>query len=129
MEPASAARAGIRSRRAPSPPCARRRAGVRGRRRHGAHDDGRRAALRRRQVLAPRGGVAAVAGARKPFAQTCRRRLGGDDRRFHNLQHIDDCLHRFDEVAPLLDDRDAVEMALWCHDAVYVPARSRERAG
>ena len=50
------------------------------------------------------------------------RRLDGDDRRFHNLQHIDDCLHRFDEVAPLLDDRDAVEMALWFHDAVYVPA-------
>ena len=50
------------------------------------------------------------------------RRLDGDDRRFHNMQHIDDCLQRFDDVAPLLDDRDAVEMALWFHDAVYVPA-------
>ena len=49
-------------------------------------------------------------------------RLEGDDRRFHNLKHIADCLHRLDEVAPLLDDRDAVEMALWFHDAVYVPA-------
>jgi predicted metal-dependent HD superfamily phosphohydrolase len=48
-------------------------------------------------------------------------RLDGADRRFHNLQHIADCLARFDDVASLLDDRDAVEMALWFHDAVYVP--------
>ena len=51
-----------------------------------------------------------------------RRRLGGPDRRFHNLQHIHDCLHRFDEVASLLVDRDAVEVGLWFHDAVYVPS-------
>jgi predicted metal-dependent HD superfamily phosphohydrolase len=51
-----------------------------------------------------------------------RRRLGGPDRRFHNLQHIRECLHRFDEVASLLADRDAVEIALWFHDAVYVPS-------
>jgi predicted metal-dependent HD superfamily phosphohydrolase len=51
-----------------------------------------------------------------------RRRLGGPDRRFHNLHHIRDCLDRFDEVAPLLSDRDAVEVALWFHDAVYTPS-------
>lgn len=51
-----------------------------------------------------------------------RRRLGGPDRRFHNLHHIRDCLHRFDEVASLLSDRDAVEVALWFHDAVYDPS-------
>jgi len=50
------------------------------------------------------------------------RRLGGPDRRFHNLDHIRDCLHRFDDVASLLDDRDAVEVALWFHDAVYEPS-------
>src|SRR5215212_5638745 len=49
------------------------------------------------------------------------RRLGGPDRRFHNLNHIRDCLRRFDEVASLLDDRDAVEVGLWFHDAVYRP--------
>lgn len=48
-------------------------------------------------------------------------RLGEPGRRFHNLSHIDDCLRRFDEVAPHLDDRDAVEVALWFHDAVYEP--------
>jgi predicted metal-dependent HD superfamily phosphohydrolase len=51
-----------------------------------------------------------------------RRRLGGPDRRFHNLHHIRDCLHRFDEVVPLLTDPDAVEVALWFHDAVYEPS-------
>lgn len=49
-------------------------------------------------------------------------------RRFHNLDHIRDCLRKFDEVAPLLNDRDAVELALWFHDAVYeVGATTNER--
>jgi predicted metal-dependent HD superfamily phosphohydrolase len=51
-----------------------------------------------------------------------RRLLGGADRRFHNLHHIADCLRRFDEVASLLSDPDAVEVALWFHDAVYTPS-------
>jgi predicted metal-dependent HD superfamily phosphohydrolase len=51
-----------------------------------------------------------------------RHRLGGADRRFHNLHHIADCLRRFDEVASLLSDPDAVEVALWFHDAVYTPS-------
>jgi predicted metal-dependent HD superfamily phosphohydrolase len=50
-----------------------------------------------------------------------RLRLGGRDRVFHNLGHIDDCLRRFDDVSPHLDDPDAVEIALWFHDAIYVP--------
>ena len=40
-------------------------------------------------------------------------------RRFHNLGHIQSCLRLCDEVAALLVDRDAVEFALWFHDAVY----------
>lgn len=40
-------------------------------------------------------------------------------RRFHNLDHIGDCVRRVDEVAHLLEDPDAVELALWFHDAVY----------
>jgi predicted metal-dependent HD superfamily phosphohydrolase len=47
------------------------------------------------------------------------RRYGTPFRRFHNLGHIEDCLCRCDEVAALLVDRDAVEFALWFHDAVY----------
>lgn len=49
-------------------------------------------------------------------------------RRFHNLDHIDDCLRRFDEVAPLLKDPSAVELAIWFHDAVYeLGATTNER--
>lgn len=50
-----------------------------------------------------------------------RERLDGPDRHFHNMDHIRECLRQFDEVAPLLDDRDAVELALWFHDAEYEP--------
>lgn len=49
-------------------------------------------------------------------------------RHFHNLVHIRDCVRRVDEVAPLLVDRDAVELALWFHDIVYeVGAATNER--
>ena len=40
-------------------------------------------------------------------------------RRFHNLDHIGICVRCVDEVAPLLDNPDSVELALWFHDAVY----------
>jgi predicted metal-dependent HD superfamily phosphohydrolase len=49
------------------------------------------------------------------------RRLDSPGRVFHNLRHIDDCLCRFDEVATHLDQPDAVEIALWFHDAIYEP--------
>lgn len=44
-------------------------------------------------------------------------------RHYHTLAHIRDCLERLDEVGDRLDDRDAAELALWFHDAVYDPAR------
>ena len=47
------------------------------------------------------------------------RRYTAPYRRYHNLDHIQECLRLADEVAPLLDDRDAVEFGLWFHDAVY----------
>jgi len=57
--------------------------------------------------------------------------LGAPDRHFHNLDHIRDCLHHFDDVVPLLADPDAVELALWFHDAIYDlgdPANERRSA-
>ncbi len=65
---------------------------------------------------------AATAASAADVHADLRRRLGGPDRRFHDLRHIEDCLRRFAEVAPLLEDPDAVELALWFHDAVYVPS-------
>jgi predicted metal-dependent HD superfamily phosphohydrolase len=48
-------------------------------------------------------------------------------RHYHTLEHVDDCLARLDEVAGLLDDPDAVEIAVWFHDVVYTPgARDNE---
>ena len=54
------------------------------------------------------------------YAHLCRL-LGGSDRYYHNLEHIRESLRYFDEVAPLLRDPDAVEVALWFHDAEYTP--------
>src|SRR5678815_1545480 len=48
-----------------------------------------------------------------------RRRYDEPFREYHNLRHILDCLRLCDEIGPLLVDRDAVEIALWFHDAVY----------
>ena len=60
-------------------------------------------------------------GAASVFADL-RARLLEPGRRFHNMGHIDDCLARLDEVERHVEDPDAVELALWFHDAVYVPA-------
>jgi len=78
-------------------------------------DANRFAALWRRSVESPPSPDAAS------VYDDLRARLGDQSRQFHNMGHIDDCLCRFDEVAPQLDDPDAVELALWYHDAVYVP--------
>ena len=80
------------------------------------------AALWRRRVSSPPSPDGATV-----YAALCRL-YEAPERRFHNLDHIRDCLRRFDEVAPLLQDRDAVELALWFHDAVYdVGATTNER--
>ena len=48
-----------------------------------------------------------------------RKRYDAPFRQYHNLHHILECLRLCDEVSSLLVDRDAVELALWFHDAVY----------
>jgi len=49
------------------------------------------------------------------------REFSAPDRHFHTLAHIRDCVQRVDEVAPLLGQRDEVELGLWFHDAIYAP--------
>ena len=45
-------------------------------------------------------------------------------RRYHTLQHLEECFARFDEVADLAPHPGEVELALWFHDAIYDPRRS-----
>src|SRR5678815_1804035 len=101
-------------------------------RREERHDDGGASdAAVARAVIDPEAEVARfaevwqrrVASPPSPDAHTVygelRRRYEEPFRRYHNVQHIQDCLRLCDEIGPLLVDRDAVEIALWFHDAVY----------
>ncbi len=45
-------------------------------------------------------------------------------RHYHTMIHIIDCLIELDSVRHLLDDPEAVEMALWLHDVVYDTKRN-----
>lgn len=57
-------------------------------------------------------------GGAEVYAQLARL-LGASYRRYHTIDHIQDCLRRLDRVAAHLNDPDAVELALWFHDAIY----------
>jgi predicted metal-dependent HD superfamily phosphohydrolase len=45
-------------------------------------------------------------------------------RRYHDTEHLAECLSTLDRAAPAGPERDLAELALWYHDAVYDP---RER--
>lgn len=38
---------------------------------------------------------------------------------YHNLEHIESCLTKFGQVSHLMDNPDAVELAIWFHDVIY----------
>lgn len=42
-------------------------------------------------------------------------------RRYHTLRHVSHCLRQFDAARSLIDDADAVELAIWFHDVVHNP--------
>jgi predicted metal-dependent HD superfamily phosphohydrolase len=49
-------------------------------------------------------------------------------RHYHTMRHVRRCLRHFDRARSSIPDPDAVELALWCHDVIYVPgARDNER--
>lgn len=43
------------------------------------------------------------------------------NRYYHNLVHVNTCLQLFTDIKQKLVDPDAVELAIWLHDIVYVP--------
>jgi predicted metal-dependent HD superfamily phosphohydrolase len=40
-------------------------------------------------------------------------------RKYHTVQHLDECFDKFDEICPLARYPAEVELALWFHDAIY----------
>ncbi|MGZ8946011.1 MAG: HD domain-containing protein, partial [Methylococcaceae bacterium] len=51
-------------------------------------------------------------------------RYSKPDLNYHNMSHLIQCLEELDMALHLIPHPDAVEMALWYHDAVYIPGRT-----
>lgn len=49
---------------------------------------------------------------------------GEAHRCYHDREHIDFCLRQFDRIRVQLDDPATVELAIWFHDLIYLPARA-----
>lgn len=51
-----------------------------------------------------------------------------EHRRYHDLQHLQECMEEFNEVSTMCDDPLAAETAMWYHDVVYDPGeKTNER--
>lgn len=55
-------------------------------------------------------------------------RYGERGRHYHTLEHIADCLQRLEEWRDLAKRPEEVELAIWFHDAIYVPWKSTNEA-
>jgi predicted metal-dependent HD superfamily phosphohydrolase len=68
------------------------------------------------------------AGAAAPTFAELVRAYSGSGRHYHTLDHIAALLHLLDQHGEGLADGSAVELAIFFHDAVYVPTRSDNEA-
>lgn len=59
-----------------------------------------------------------------PYADNLLARWQEPQRRYHSLAHLTAVLDHVDVLAEHADDVDAVRLAAWFHDAVYLPDRS-----
>jgi predicted metal-dependent HD superfamily phosphohydrolase len=59
-----------------------------------------------------------------PYGLDLLARWAEPQRRYHTTDHLAAVLDRVDELAEYADDPDAVRLAAWFHDAVYLPDRS-----
>ncbi len=42
-------------------------------------------------------------------------------RHYHGIEHIQDCLEKFDVIKEKLSDAKDIELAIWFHDVIYTP--------
>lgn len=49
---------------------------------------------------------------------------GSANRYYHTMGHVQQCLAQLDEAAQEVSNRQALEMALWLHDIIYMPESS-----
>ncbi|MGP3999033.1 HD domain-containing protein [Streptomyces sp. 8N706] len=59
-----------------------------------------------------------------PYGENLLARWAEPQRRYHTTHHLLDVLDRIEELAHHCADPDAVRLAAWFHDAVYLPERS-----
>lgn len=66
-----------------------------------------------------------------PVWQDLERRYQEPHRAYHNLEHIGECFTEFAAVRSQALDPNAVELAIWFHDAIYDPRAqdNEERSG